>query len=136
MQAASAEMAVTLCTFEAVPHVDTNEVTVRWVTQSVVGATGFNLWRSTDGQRETAELLTKELLPVAAGGQQVQTDASNQPAAYKFAYTDSTLPKSDTPSGTYIYWLQAVDADGNTLDVAFTALQPIMHQQFLPFMAK
>ena len=136
VQAASAEMAVTLCTFEAVPHVDTNEVTVRWVTQSVVGATGFNLWRSTDGQRETAELLTKELLPVAAGGQQVQTDASNQPAAYKFAYTDSTLPKSDTPSGTYIYWLQAVDADGNTLDVAFTALQPIMHQQFLPFMAK
>ncbi|MEZ4708942.1 MAG: lamin tail domain-containing protein, partial [Caldilineaceae bacterium] len=136
VQAAAAQIEVTLCTFTAVPNAQTNEVVVRWVTQSVVGATGFNLWRSTDGQRESAALITSEMLPVVVDGQGTQAGASHQPAAYQFSYTDSTLPKSGSPSHTYIYWLQAVGANGETVDVAFTALRPQMHQMFMPFVAR
>lgn len=135
ISAASAQIAVELCTFEAIPSKVDKQVSVRWVTHAVTGVSGFNIWRSTNGQRDAAELLTTEPVPVATSEQNAAAALANQPIQYQFAYTDLTLSESDSAPQTYIYWLQAVGSDGETLDVAFTALRPIVHEQFMPIVA-
>ena len=90
-------LAVTLASFDATAQ--TNHIAVSWETVSEIGNTGFNLYRSTNGDWGSAVLLT--YVPSQAPG-------SAQGASY--SYDDFGVSAGQTAW----YWLEAVDFNGAT----------------------
>jgi hypothetical protein len=90
-------LAVTLASFGATAQV--GHISVAWETVSEIGNAGFNLYRSTDGDWSSAELLT--YVPSQAPG-------SAQGASY--IYDDFGVASGQTAW----YWLETVDFSGVT----------------------
>jgi uncharacterized repeat protein (TIGR01451 family) len=73
-------------------------VHVEWQTGSEINTLGFSLYRSTDGTRASAVLVTPELIPSGS--------INNGGASYSFE--DLTA----VPGQTYTYWLQEIETSG------------------------
>lgn len=107
---------VGLCSFEV--FVENGQLQVHWMTAQEENVSGYYLWRSTDGQRASAERITPDLVPVQ---QLLESRAS-------YAVADIS-GQIGTP---YFYWLQAVHTDGAEIDVAFTTPRQPVYQVYLP----
>ncbi len=94
----SSATAINLMSFTATSQ--QNGVAVRWQTSAEINTFGFRLYRSTDGTRSNAVLVTPELLPAQGRGQGGAT----------YMWTDSTTQAGQR----YFYWLQEVEASGAT----------------------
>lgn len=95
---------------------------VRWVATQAPDIIGYNVWRSADGQRANAELLTAIPVPV-----QIERE-------HNASYT--VMDSTGNPTTQYMYWLQAVKADGGIVEVAFTTPSQIIHQTYLPVVGR
>lgn len=74
-----------------------NYVTLTWVTQTETGMAGYYIYRALNDQLSTAQIVS----PLV--------DAVNGSQQHIYTYTDSDLYNS----GTYFYWLESRDIDGN-----------------------
>jgi hypothetical protein len=81
-------------------------VTLSWTTTLELNLAGFNLWRSADGQRQSAIQVNSALIP-AHGSPSVG-------AAYD--YVDSMVARS----GRYTYWLETVRNDQSIGETVMT----------------
>lgn len=75
-------------------------VVVRWQTSAEINTFGFRLYRSTDGTRANAVLVTPELIPAQGRGQGGAT----------YTWTDSTTQAGQR----YSYWLEEIETGGAT----------------------
>ncbi|MCD4829206.1 MAG: C39 family peptidase [Candidatus Cloacimonetes bacterium] len=89
---------VTLSSFDAVVTAE-GAVQLDWIAQSEVNVAGYNLYRHTEDNLDTATLLTPALIP-----------AQNLPAQQSYRYIDSDVQQETT----YSYWLEGVDLDGSS----------------------
>jgi hypothetical protein len=100
--------AITLASFTAVR--DGDSVVVRWVTTAEINTWGFDLYRSTDGQRSSAVRVTPTLIPGKGRGQ----------AGASYTWTDT-----DAEAGaTYTYWLIETEIGGATNQYGPATAQP------------
>ncbi len=113
---------VTLCAFEVRLSSAGDQREVRWVATQAPDVVGYNVWRSADGQRANAELLTPTAVPVPS--------EREHNAGYR------VMDSSGNPTTQYMYWLQAVNADGSTVDIAFTTPSQIIQQTYLPVVGR
>ncbi len=88
---------VELTSFMAQPTATNNAVTLTWTTQSETGLTGYYVYRNTS--EELADALNLNLL----------IPAENSSSSYTYSFTDNELEGE----GTYYYWLQSVELNGN-----------------------
>ncbi len=75
----------------------TNQAVLTWVTQTETGVSGFYVYRNTENDLASAELISN-LIPATNTSQQI---------VYVFRDKELTTP------GTYHYWLQIADLDGS-----------------------
>jgi hypothetical protein len=75
-----------------------NYVTLSWVTQSETDAQGYYIYRGASNQLSNAMLISPMI------------DATNTSSIHNYKFTDSEL----TEDGTYYYWLQNLDMNGNS----------------------
>jgi len=73
-------------------------VQLTWITQSETNVYGFYVYRAAQDDLSIAELVSPLI------------SATNTSTAQTYTYQDSEI----TQSGTYYYWLQNLDLDGNT----------------------
>ncbi|MEZ4711361.1 MAG: hypothetical protein R3A44_29465 [Caldilineaceae bacterium] len=101
--------------------VNDGPVTVRWETGSEIETLGFNIWRSTSGQRSEAVLLTANLIPSRGG--------TGTGALYEFADTTAQ-------AGThYTYWIEEVELSGAVADAGSIRTE-FLGYLYLPYTAK
>ncbi|HOZ02085.1 MAG TPA: FlgD immunoglobulin-like domain containing protein [Candidatus Syntrophosphaera sp.] len=74
-----------------------NYVTLTWVTQTETGMAGYYIYRALNDQLSTAHMVSPLI------------DAVNGSQQHIYSYTDSDLYND----GTYFYWLESRDIDGN-----------------------
>lgn len=74
-----------------------NYVTLTWVTQTETGMAGYYIYRALNDQLSTAQMVSPLI------------DAVNGSQQHIYSYTDSDLYND----GTYFYWLESRDIDGN-----------------------
>ena len=98
LRIAAGSTAIDLVSFAATAQ--SSAVTVRWQTSAEINTFGFRLYRSTDGTRANAVLVTPELIPAQGRGQGGAT----------YTWTDSTAQAGQR----YSYWLQEVETSGAT----------------------
>jgi hypothetical protein len=108
--------AVEVCSFDVYYRED-GQVEIQWVTHRELAVQGFNIWRSADGVRAHAELVTPTAMAAQAGptlgASYVLIDAPTEPAL------------------TYTYWLEAIGPDSETVDLMYTTPRaPIYHLHF------
>lgn len=116
IRAATSGPVVELCSFDAYHRPD-GSIEIQWVTHSESNVQGYNLWRSADGLRAGAELMT----PTTLTAQSDPTHSGN------YLVVDATA----LPGITYTYWLQAVSPAGESTDLLFTRPRaPIYHLYF------
>jgi len=94
---------------------------VTWETSSEIQTVGFNLWRSSSGNRIDARQVTSALI--------IATGDVNSGAVYH--YTDMDIQ----PGVHYTYWLQEVRLDGTTVDMGATQSQ-FLGTLYLPLIAQ
>lgn len=75
-----------------------NFVNLMWVTQTETGVQGFYVFRNTSSELASAHIISP-MIP-----------ATNTSQQQSYVFTDTEL----TEDGTYYYWLQNTDFDGNT----------------------
>jgi hypothetical protein len=85
-------------------------VNVRWTTGAEFDTRGFHILRSTDGSRDSAEIVTAELIGA--------TGSSTSGAAY--SWTDTAVDDGVT----YTYWLQEVEIGGAINIYGSTSVTP------------
>jgi hypothetical protein len=88
---------VELSSFTAVLTVE-NYVTVKWITQSETGVSGYYIYRSIDSNWTNASAICSMIPSV------------NSPIQQVYQYTDNELEED----GTYYYWLEVQDLDGSS----------------------
>jgi len=98
-------------------HAQAEQVELRWESALELDLYGFQLWRSSNGQRADAKLITAQTI-------RSRGTASNG-AAYQF--TDTAV----TTGVTYTYWLYKVNSDATGADVDSATAQPL-HHHYLP----
>ncbi|MCK9309655.1 MAG: T9SS type A sorting domain-containing protein [Candidatus Cloacimonetes bacterium] len=76
-----------------------NYVTVKWITQSETGVSGYYLYRSLGSEWTNAVQICEMI------------NATNTAMQQVYQYTDNELAED----GTYYYWLQVQDLDGTTV---------------------
>lgn len=92
-------------------------VVIRWVTSYEEDTFGYRLYRSADGTRANAELVTEQLV------------ASQGTLGGDYSVTDA-----DAHEGiAYTYWLEEVQVDGSASDVASLTLDTLNERIFLPY---
>lgn len=111
--------AITLLSFSAKRLSDTS-AEVLWRTALEQNVFGFNLYRSSTGQRSDAVRINPNLIP--ALGQ------SGGGASYRFVDT------AIQPGATYFYWLQEVELNGNLAE--FGPVTTAQVNVFAPFVAR
>ncbi len=89
---------VELSSFTAVLSAE-NYVTVKWVTQSETGVSGYYVYRSLDNDWTNAVAISSMI------------NSLNSPIQQVYQYTDKELEED----GTYYYWLQVQDLDGSSI---------------------
>lgn len=94
---------VTLSSFEA--NTGSNQITLKWVTESEVNNLGFELWRS-DGNADDFVILSSYQTNTAMQGQ------GNTNIRTEYSYSDNSVNKGVT------YWYKLVDVDYNGLKIA------------------
>lgn len=96
-------------------------VLVSWETSSEIETLGFNVWRSTNGSRQSAMKLTETVIPSRG-----RTDSG---AAYE--YLDTTAQ-----SGVhYTYWIEEIELSGATTDAGSVRTQ-FLSYFYLPYTVK
>lgn len=95
-------------------------VELRWETAVELDFVGFHLWRSTEGQRQTATRLTSTLIARRGG---------STGATYTF------VDEQVTGGQTYTYWLEKVRGDGTVEDMRSTMMQ-LRTSIYLPFVSE
>jgi hypothetical protein len=111
--------AIALLSFSAKRLSDTS-AEVLWRTALEQDVFGFNLYRSSTGQRSDAVRINPNLIPaqgMSGGG-----------ASYRFV--DATIQ----PGPTYFYWLQEVELDGGVAE--FGPVNTAQVNVFAPFVAR
>ncbi|HPS39858.1 MAG TPA: SBBP repeat-containing protein [Candidatus Cloacimonadota bacterium] len=86
-----------LSSFTATP-IPKNSVLLTWVTLSETNMQGFNIWRGTENDPNTATMYNQKIIP-----------ATNTSSTQTYTFTDLNVP----PWNTYYYWLEAVSNDSN-----------------------
>ena len=89
---------VELSSFSAVLNAQ-NNVNILWVTQTETSLTGYYVLRGTSEDFVSAELISPMIEPTNSSQQQ------------HYVYTDDSV----TEPGTYYYWLQVAEMDGNNI---------------------
>ncbi len=106
--------AVTMVSFSA--QTSATSIRVRWQTSAEENTAGYQLYRSTDGERASAVLLTPELIPAHGPG-------------IGYVWTDSAV----VTGVTYSYWVAAIDSDGSVAEHGPVSSQiAAVYQVFLP----
>ena len=108
---------IRLCSFDAFVNQD-GQMEVRWVTAPELSSHAYHLWRSTTGERATAELVLT---------QQAVVDAAGSSAALH-AWVDQAAQ----PSDSLFYWLEVVDENGSAYDLAFTTPRAKVNFVYVP----
>jgi hypothetical protein len=90
---------VGLSSFTAVVTADL-QVQVDWVAESETNHQGYNVFRNTDSELETALQLNQSII---SNGEQASTQVS-------YSFTDTEVDHNTT----YYYWLQSLDLDGGS----------------------
>lgn len=98
--------AIELLYLEATPHL--SGVELRWETAIELDFTGFRIWRSTDGQRQNAILMTPNVIARRGGG---STGAT-------YTFVDEHVPAGYL----YTYWLEKARGDGTVEDMRATTI--------------
>lgn len=91
-----ATLPVELSSFTAIAT-QSNFVQLDWITQSETGVSGYFIYRNTSENLEAATVVS----PIIPAG--------NTSSAQSYRFTDS-----EVTSGTWYYWLQNVDLDGQS----------------------
>lgn len=79
-----------------------NTPTLYWSTQSETDNIGWNVYRNTEEDFSSAQVITNELIP--------GNGTTTEPSYYNFSDKDNTLEIGTT----YWYWLESVDLGGET----------------------
>lgn len=94
---------------------------LRWETAFELNVVGFQLWRSSNGQRADAQMVSTTLI----GGR----GTAGTGAAYTFV-------DSDVRYGVqYTYWLREIDGAGSGVDASATAAT-LTYQLFVPHVGR
>ena len=93
------------------------QVELQWESVLEMDLFGFQLWRSSNGERADAQLLTTQTIR--------SRGTATTGAAYRFTDTDVTI------GVTYTYWLYRVNSDTTGADIDSTTAQPL-HHYYLP----
>lgn len=93
-----------------------NMVTLMWVTQSETNVSGYRIYRNSEENLETAELLN------------IFVPATNTSQMQVYVYTDEEIQQD----GTYYYWLQNLDMDGSYAFHGPTTITITGHEQGIP----
>lgn len=93
------------------------QVELTWESALELDLYGFQLWRSSNGQRADAQLITAE--PIRSRG------TASSGATYRF--TDTNV----TTGVTYTYWLYKINSDTTGADAGSATAQPL-HHHYLP----
>lgn len=118
---ATAPPAAIVCSFTVLPRPE-GGFAATWATNSEENVAGFNLWRSADGVRDHAELVTPTVVVAQTAG----------PSGAGYNVVDSTAQ----PGIAYLYWLQVVSPAGESTDLLFTTPQPSITQTHLPIVGR
>ena len=113
---------VELCTLEAFATEDegaSESVAVHWVSFDEQNVAAFQLWRSPDGLRESAQLVNAE--PITAAG------IHEGPAHYQVV--DAA---ANTEEANLTYWLEAIGDSGGGVEAGHTRLRPAHYELFMP----
>lgn len=102
-------------------RVEGDVIRLTWETALEVDITGFRIWRSSTGNRETAIQLTPNIIPSRG------TAASG--ATYQFVDEQARL------GVRYVYWLEKIEAGGEPEDLRVATAQR-MHTIFLPLVER
>ena len=94
---------------------------LQWETTLEIDFAGFQLWRSSNGQRGDAQLISANLI---AGRGTAGTGAS-------YTFEDIHVSRGVT----YTYWLRQVDTNGAGLDIRSTTAA-LSYQLFVPLIAR
>lgn len=111
--------AIELLYFTASPRA--GAVELQWETATEYDIYGFRLWRSVNGTREQAELLTTT--PIIATG------TASSGAGYRFTDANVTL------GNTYTYWLEKVDLANATEDIRSVSVN-LLAKLYLPIVTQ
>lgn len=111
--------AIELLYLAAIPHL--SGVELRWETAIELDFIGFRFWRSTDGQRANAMLITPNAIARRGGG---STGAT-------YTFVDESVPSGYT----YTYWLEKVRGDGTVEQMRATAIQ-LRNGLYLPLISR
>ncbi len=103
------ETAIALLSFTAIPQPN-NTIRVRWVTGAEINTYGFHLFRSTDGNRDTAVRVTDQIILSQGWGQGGAT----------YQWIDTNIQ----PGASYTYWLQETELDGELLEYGPVSTSP------------
>jgi hypothetical protein len=118
--------AVTLQSFTAAPQAD-GTLVVAWETATELNTAGFYLYRSSDGQRGSADRVTPEIIFAEGSGL----------IGARYTWTDRDVQ----PGTTYTYWLQEVETGGATNEygpatIFFPSPGTLPHAVFLPLIGR
>ncbi len=98
-----------------------DQVALQWESVLELDLYGFQLWRSSNGQRVDATLLT----------QQTIRSRGTASTGATYSYIDNAV----TTGVTYTYWLYKVNRDATGADVASATAQPA-HHHYLPLIVR
>ncbi|MDD2331653.1 MAG: T9SS type A sorting domain-containing protein [Candidatus Cloacimonetes bacterium] len=107
----SPTLPVELSSFTAAISND-NKVNIMWTTESETNSLGFQVYRGTESNLEAARLISPLI------------SATNTSQTQSYIFRDGEL----TQSGTYYYWLESLDLDGQTDFHGPTALDVSLQQ--------
>ena len=116
--------ALTLLSLDAVPT--ERGIDVRWQTGIELGTSGFHIWRSTDGTRQSATRITTQPLP-----------ANGRTAGASYTLNDIDV----RPGGAYTYWLEERRLDGTSREygpvfATITAAVELPQRRYLPLITR
>lgn len=98
-------------------NTSTTQVELQWESVLEMDLFGFQIWRSSNGERADAQLLTTQTIR--------SRGTASTGAAYRF--TDTNV----TTGVTYTYWLYRVNSDTTGADIDSLTAQPLNHY-YLP----
>lgn len=111
--------ALELLYFTASAH--SSAIQLQWETATEYDIYGFRIWRSVNGHRDEAALLTTKSI--------VATGTASSGASYRFTDTDVAL------GNTYTYWLEKISVDNSSEDIRSVAVN-LLNMLYLPVVTR
>jgi hypothetical protein len=111
--------ALELLYFTAAPR--SSAIHLQWETATEYDIYGFRIWRSVNGNRNEAVLITAKAI--------LSTGTASSGASYRFIDQDVSLGNS------YTYWLEKISADNSSEDIRSVTIT-LLNMLYLPVVTR